>query len=310
LCMAYQRFFRKMSAFPNFKKKINKQSLRIINNNNNIRFSDNFKKIRIPKIGKIKIKYHRELFGAITSVSITKNQSNQYFVSIRFKDDNEYNQAPTAAKDSSLGIDLGITHLAILSDGSKIDNIKPYKNKLKKLKVLQKRLSKKQQRSKNRDKARLKVAKLHQKITNIREDYLHKITHTITKMDYTSFVLEDLSISNMIKNHNLAQAIQDVSWYKFKTYLEYKAKRESKNILYIGRFDASSKICNSCYSTKKKLLLSEREWVCDACGSIHDRDINASKNIRDIYFNKYSPTERGDELEEILSLEGSLNQEA
>jgi putative transposase len=310
LGMSYQRFFRKLSQFPNFKKKLSKQSMRIINNNNNVRLNDDSKHIRLPKLGNVKIKYHRELVGEITSVTVTKNSSNQYFVCIRTKDEVEYTNPATPTKEESLGIDLGITHLAILSDGSKIANIKPLKSKLSKLKFLQKRASNKQKGSKNRKKANLAVAKLHQKITNVREDYLHRVTHTITKMDYTSFVLEDLAVSNMIKNHNLAQSIQDVSWNKFKTYLEYKAKRESKNVIYIGRFDASSKICNECSSTKKKLLLSEREWVCDSCGTVHDRDINAAKNIKDIYFSKYSPTEGGVELGEVSSIEELMNQEA
>jgi putative transposase len=310
LGMSYQRFFRKLSAFPNFKKKNNKQSLRIINNNNNIRLNEGEKSIRLPKIGNVKIKYHRELIGFITSVTIVKNPANQYFVCIRTKDDLEYQTPPTPDKESAIGIDLGITHLAILSNGTKIENIKPLKTYLKKLKVLQRRASLKQKGSKNRIKANLKVAKLYQKISNIREDYLHKVTNSITKMSYDSFVLENLTISNMVKNHNLAQSIHDVSWHKFKTYLEYKAKRESKNVLYIGRFDASSKICNECGATNKKLLLSEREWVCSNCGTIHDRDVNAAKNIKDIFFNKYSPTGGGVELGEISSMEESMNQEA
>ena len=310
LGMSYQRFFRKLSSFPNFKKKNNKQSLRIINNNNNIRFLENTSKIKLPKIGNIKIKKHREIEGKITSVTISKNPSNQYHIMIRTRVDYEYQKPNTPTYKETLGIDLGVKDLAILSNGESIKNIKPLKQHLKNLKYQQRKLSKKQKGSKNREKQKLKVAKIHQKITNIREDYLHKVTHSITKMDYTSFVLEDLGISNMIKNHKLAQSIQDVSWNKFKQFLEYKAKRESKNVMYIGRFDASSKICNSCWSTKPTLLLSEREWVCDNCGVIHDRDINAAKNIRDIYFKRYSPSGGGVELGEVSTLVEPRNQEA
>jgi len=273
---SYQRFFRKLSSFPNFKKKSNKQSLRMMCNSNNIRFLEDTSKIKLPKIGNVKIKKHRDIEGKIKSVTISKNPSNQYFIMIVCEVDYSYPTPTAPNKNSSLGIDLGIKHLVTFSNGEKIDNIKPLKQHLNKLKYSQKQLSKKQKDSKNRNKARLKVAKIHQKISNIREDYLHKVTHSITKMDYDSFVLEDLAVSNMIKNHKLAQAIQDVSWDKFKQFLGYKAKRESKNILYIGRFDASSKICNSCWDTKPTLLLNEREWVCENCNTVHDRDINAA----------------------------------
>lgn len=310
LGMAYQRFFRKQSSFPVFRKKSNKQSIRIMYVSNNIRFLENTSKIKLPKLGNVKIKKHREIEGRITSVTISKNPSNQYFIMIRCDVGYEYSTPTKPEVSESLGIDLGIKDLAILSDGTKINNIRPYKSNLTRLKILQKRLSKKQKDSKNRNKLRLKVAKQHQKITNIREDYLHKVTHSITKMNYDSFVLEDLGISNMMGNHKLSQSIQDVSWYKFKQFLEYKAKRESKNILYIGRFDASSKICNNCWSTNKSLTLNDREWVCGDCGTIHDRDINAAKNIKDIYFKKYSPSEGGVELGEMSSLEESMNQEA
>ncbi len=293
LGMSYQRFFRKLSSFPNFKKKSNKQSLRMMCISNNIRFLENTSKIKLPKLGNVKIKKHREIEGKIKSVTISKNPSNQYFVMIRCEVGYNYSIPNLPQRDSSLGIDLGISHLAILSNEEKIDNIKPLKSNLKKLQTLQRRLSRKKLGSSSRNKARLKVAKQYQKISNIRENYLHKVTHSITKMNYETFVLEDLGISNMMKNSNLSQSIQDVGWYKFKQFLEYKAKRESKNVVYIGRFDASSKICNSCWNVKPNLKLEERTWTCSSCGTIHDRDINASKNIRDIFFKKYSPSEGG-----------------
>jgi putative transposase len=307
---SYQRFFRKLSSFPNFKSKSNKQSLRMMCVGNNIRLLENTHKIKLPKLGNVKIKKHRELEGRISSITITKNPSNQYHIMIRTRVNYEYEKPSTPKIETSLGIDLGIKDLAIFSNGDVIKNIKPLKRNLANLKYQQRKLSKKQKGSNNRNKQRVKVAKLHQKISNIRENYLHQVTHSITKMDYDSFVLEDLGVSNMIKNHKLAQSIQDVSWNKFKQFLEYKAKKESKNIIYIGRFDASSKICNSCWSTKPTLLLSEREWVCENCGIIHDRDINAAKNIKDIFFKKYSPSEGGVEPVEVLTLVEPMKQEA
>lgn len=307
---SYMRFFRKLSSFPNFKKKSNKQSLRMMSVSNNIRFLENTHKIKLPKLGNIKIKKHRDIEGKIKSITISKNPSNQYYIMIRCEVNYEYDKPSTPNVNKSVGIDLGIKDLAILSNGTKISNIKPLRNNISNLKYQQRKLSNKTKGSSNYQKQRLKVAKLHQKISNIRENYLHQVTNQIVKMDFDSFVLEDLSSSNMMKNRNLSQSIQDVSWFKFKQFLEYKAKKYSKNILYIGRFDASTKICNDCKSTNHNLTLNVREWVCLDCGSYHDRDINASKNIRDIYFLKYSPSEGGVEPVEVSTLVEPMKQEA
>ena len=187
---------------------------------------------------------------------------------------------PIVTEDTTIGIDLGIKDFAILSDGRKFANPKYLLKNLKRLQVLQKRLSRKQKGSKNREKARLKVALQHEKITNLRKDFLHKITYKLTHENQVNTIcLETLSVSNMLKNHKLARSISDVSWSSFNDLIDYKAELYGKNILRIGKFEPSSKLC-TCGYKNNNLNLKDREWTCPICNTHHDRDILAANNIK------------------------------
>lgn len=267
---SYKMFFRKTHQFPKFKSKNNKQSFTIpqffkLENN----------KIYFPKFKNgIKVKEHRKLDGKFVVATISKNCNNQYYVSIIVE--KEVKTLDNLQK--AIGIDLGIKDFATCSNGVVYKNIKPLKRKMKKLKYLQRQLSKSNKSSGIRKKRQLKLAKYHLKISNIRKDYLHKITNQISNENQI-ICLEDLAVSNMIKNHKLAQAISDVSWHEFKRQLEYKCKWKGRQLVIIDRFFPSSKMCDVCNTINQNLTLKDREWTCDNCKTTHDRDLLASRNI-------------------------------
>jgi putative transposase len=267
---AYKNFFNKQNKFPRFKSKYDKQSFKIPQN-----ALINERKLVIPKFKEgIKINLHREIEGEILFATITKSTTGKYYVSITC----EVNHKPFDKTGSKVGIDTGIKDLAILSDGKTYENIKVLKSKLKKLKYQQRQLSKKQKGSNSRQKQKIKLSLTHEKITNIRKDYLHKISTEIVKnQDIIS--VEDLSVKNMMKNHKLAQSLSDVSLGMFYTMLEYKSKWNDKSFVKIDRFFPSSKTCSNCGWIYQDLNLSIREWTCSSCTEHHDRDLNASKNI-------------------------------
>lgn len=267
---AYKNFFNKQNKFPRFKSKYDRQSFKIPQN---VLVNDD--KLIIPKFKEgIKINLHRELGGEPLFATIIKSTTGKYYVSITC----EVKHNPFEKTGKSVGIDTGIKYLAILSDGMKYENIKVLKSKLKKVKYEQRQLSKKQKGSNSRNKQKLKLASIHEKITNIRKDYLHKVSTEIVK-NHDIISVEDLAVKNLMKNHKLAQAFSDVSLGMFYTMLEYKANWNDKSFVKIDRFFPSSKTCSGCGWIKQDLNLSIREWVCESCGVIHDRDINASKNI-------------------------------
>ena len=182
---------------------------------------------------------------------------------------------------NAVGIDLGIKDSAILSDGTKIENPKFLRTKEQRLKVLQKRLSRKQKGSNNRNKQRIKVAKLHEKITNERKDFLQKLTTKLVKeSQFDTFCLENLNVSGMMRNHKLAKSIAEVSWYQFIELLKYKCEWYGKNLVQIGQFEPSTKTCSHCGYKNTELTLKDREWICPVCTTYHDRDINAAINIK------------------------------
>ena len=229
----------------------------------------------IPKFNNgIRVNKHREIGDDILFATISKTPTGKYYVSVTC----QVEHTPFEKTNSQVGIDVGIKDLAILSDGSKYENIKALNKNLKKLKYESRQLSKKQKGSKSREKQKLKVAKLHEKVTNVRKDHLNKVsTDIIKKHDVIS--LETLAVKNMVKNHKLAQALSDVSLGHFQTMLQYKAIWNDKEIIKIDRFFPSSKTCSSCGWIYEDLTLSIRSWKCKSCGVVHDRDINASKNI-------------------------------
>jgi len=273
---AYQRFFKERTGFPKFKsKKDNRQSYTTNFTNGNIEVDFEGNKIKLPKLKWVKAKVHRSFDGQIKSATISKTPSGKYFVSVLAEV--KIDQHP--ANDRVIAFDLGIKEFFIDSNGKHIDNPKTLSRYEKKLAKMQRKLSKKQKGSKNRIKARIKVARLHEKITNIRRDFLHKLSSKIINENQV-IISEDLQVKNMVKNHNLAKAISDVSWGEFTRQLEYKSKWYGRTYHKIDRWFASSQICSDCENVNKEVkLLSIREWVCENCGSIHQRDENAAKNI-------------------------------
>lgn len=275
---AFTKFFREKGGFPKFKSKKNNSKSYSIPQRIKVNFDNN--KIFIPKIGKTNFRLDRTFEGKIKTCTIKQTPTNKYFISILVETPNSIPVKPKVEEKTSIGIDLGIKDFAILSTGEKIANQRNLKQLLPRLKVLQKRASKKKIGSNNRKKANLKVALTHEKITNRRKDFLHKLSHRLTHDNQVNTLcLETLNVAGMIKNHCLAQAISDVSWSKFNRQLEYKTEWYGKNLLRIGRFQPSSKIC-SCGYIKNDLTISDREWICPKCKIKHDRDILAANNIK------------------------------
>ena len=278
---AYTKFFREYKGFPKFKsKKDSKQSFSIPQNTK-VDFENG--RVFIPKFkGGIKARLHRTFEGIVKTSTITRTTTGKYFISI-LVEVNEFDVSMKPICESkAVGIDLGIKTFAVLSDGTEIPNHKYLKQSLDKVKRLQRSLSHKTKGSKNRDKARRKLALAHEKVTNQRNDFLHKVTKYLVG-NYDTICLEDFNVKGMVKNHHLAQALSDIAIGTFNTILEYKAKESGVNILRIGRFEPSSKMC-TCGYINSNLTLAMREWVCPECGTIHDRDLLASNNIKRFAF--------------------------
>lgn len=273
---AYDNYFNKNYNFPKFKSlRKSKKQYRTQFCNNNIEFLGNC--IKLPKLKKVKIKDKvTRVQGKILNATITQVPSGKYYVSIVCTD---VEIQPFKKANKNVGIDLGIKDLAILSDNTKYENKKYLKNSLKRFELLHKRLTRKPKGSQNRNKARIKLAKLYEKITNQRQDYLQKVTTEIVRK-YDIICIEDLKISNMIKNHRLAQAISDCGWYTFTEMLKYKCNWYGKQLIKVPTFYASSQLCSNCgYKNRDVKDLKVRIWTCPVCNEIHNRDINASKNI-------------------------------
>jgi len=279
---AYQNFFREVKkgnnnqGFPRFKsKRNNNKSYKTNFTNNNIEPNFTNNQIKLPKLGWITCKLHREFTGKILSATISQVPSGKYFVSLNV----ECKHEELPKNNNAIGLDLGISNLLITSDGEAEDNNKLTYKYEEKLAKLQRRLAKKQKGSNNFHKQRIKVARLHEKITNIRKDNLNKISSQIVKENQFIFS-EDLNVKGMVKNHNLAKAIHDVSWYELTRQLHYKSEWNNRVYHKVDRFYASSQLCNVCnYKNEDVKNLSIREWVCPECSTEHNRDINASINI-------------------------------
>jgi putative transposase len=280
---AFTKFFKDKKGFPKFKsKKDSKQSFNIPQKT--IIDFDN-KKVKLPKFKtEIKVKIDRIFDGKIKTSTISKTPTNKYFISILVELENELPKKRPIDEKQAIGVDLGIKTFATLSNGMEIDNPKHLKKSLKKLKKQQKKVSKKVKGSNNRKKDVKKLAIIYEKITNKRLDFLHKVSHYLVT-NFDTLCLETLKSSNMMKNHKLAQSLSDVSIGRFNEMINYKSEWYGCNILRIGQFEPSSKMC-SCGVINKELKLSQRVWTCNSCNTTHDRDVLAANNIKRFAFTK------------------------
>jgi putative transposase len=269
---AFGNFFSRRSKYPSFKKKDGAQSAEYTTS----AFKWDGKTLSIAKNGALNIRFSRTIPKAaiVTTVTVSKDCAGRYFVSMLCTDQVQA-KTPAAAK---VGIDLGLSHFAILSTGEKIAAPNTFRKNEAKLAKLQRRMAKKTKGSANRKKAKLKVAKLHAKITDSRKDFLHKLSTRLVNENQV-IAIETLAVSNMQKNRCLAKSIADASWSEFVRQLEYKSLWYGRELVGIDRWYPSSKRCSDCGHTVAKMPLNVREWTCPECGTIHDRDINASKNI-------------------------------
>ena len=315
---AYTNFFRntKTVGFPRFKSRRDRQSF-LCPQHCRVDFEKGT--ITIPKAKDISAVPHRKFKGMVKTVTISMTPSGKYFASVLV--DTTIQELPASAiqGNTTLGIDLGIKSLAVCSDGRTFDNPKNLQRSLDRLKLLQKRLSRKQKGSANRNKARIRVARLQERIANCRKDNLHKITHALTHdSQVRTLCMEDLNVKGMQHNHHLAQAVGDASFGIFLMLLEYKCRWYGVNLIKIDRFVPSSKTCGKCGYVYKGLKLNERNWTCPECGTRHDRDFNAACNIKEFGL-KALPTERGkvkpvdcptvDDRPRVLKSRGRMKQE-
>lgn len=272
--VAFTNFFKHNSKYPRFKKRNSKQSFECPQH---VKINFEEKLINIPKLGNVKYRDKHEFTGKIKTCTVSlKNE--KYFISILVENEKSLPEKKSVKEKTSVGLDLGLINFVTLSNGNKISNprfIKLFENKIK---HQQRKLSKKVKFSKNWIKQKKKINKLHGKLVDIRNDFLHKLSTNIIKNHDTIFV-EDLNISGMLKNHKLSKSISNASWSEFIRQLEYKSEWNGKNVIKIGRFDPSSKLC-SCGYLNNELKMSDRNWICSKCKINNDRDILASENIK------------------------------
>ena len=292
---AYSNFFAKRSAEPTFKKKTDhNDSYQTLSASNAIRIIND--RIRLPKIGIVKFIKHRNIEeGKIKTVTVSRKPSGRYYVSILVDsfEDKDYTLPKTG---KSVGIDLGIHHFATLSDGTKIENPRMLERYLERLAILQQRVSSKEKGSNNREKARRKLAKMYEHIANYKKDFFDKLTYDLVK-NHDKIVIEDLDVKSMLLDdssnrkmqHNINRSIATVGFYNFRVMLDYKCKKYGKELIVANKYEATSQKC-SCCGYKNTLVkdLKVRMWQCPECGAIHDRDVNAAKNLLSLVEDKVS----------------------
>ncbi|AFZ21547.1 RNA-guided endonuclease InsQ/TnpB family protein [Allocoleopsis franciscana] len=276
LTTAYKNFFAGRARFPRYKSKHGKQSLQYPQN---VKVLDGF--VQLPgKVGKVKAKLHRNIEGTIKTVTVSLDPSGKYFASILTESEGDNPTVSTNGK--VIGVDLGLTHFAITSDGckvSKYDNPRHLVKHEKNLKRKQQKLAKKQKGSNSRNKVKKTVAKVYERVTKSRQDFLHKLSRKLVNENQV-VVVENLNVKGMVRNHNLAKAISDIGWGTFVNFLFYKLEKKGGKLVEIDRWFPSSRLCSNCYYQIDSLSLDIREWTCPNCGTRHDRDGNAATNIR------------------------------
>ena len=268
---AFGKFFKKQNRYPSFKKKHHGGSARY--QTNGFRLKDGKLYVAKQKTG-IKVKWSRELPSSASNVTLSQNPAGQWFASFLCEDEIQ----PLKGGAKSVGIDVGIKDFATLSTGEKIQLPDRIKTQRLKLRRTQKDLSRKKKVSNNRSKARIRVARIHQKTTNIRKDFLHKLSTRLIRENQTVCV-EDLNVAGMVKNRKLARSISEQGWREFRTLLEYKSEWYGRDLVVRERFFASSKTCSNCGAKNAELKLRHRKWKCRECGVVHDRDVNAAQNL-------------------------------
>jgi putative transposase len=275
LDQAYKNFFNGTAKYPRFKKKGSHQSCQFPQR---VRVNFENSNFFIPKLGIVKARISREFEGKIKTVTVSKTASGNYFASVLVEMKGELPSKQEILEETSIGIDLGLSTYATLSNGQKIENPRWLKKSTRKLKYLQRKHSKKKFNSKNREKARIKLAKYHEKVANQRRDFQHKLSKKLVSENQTICV-ETLNVEGMLQNKRLARSISDASWSQFISMLEYKSSWYGVNFVKIDQWEASTKTC-SCGVKNDKLNLKDRNWICNSCGQTHDRDILAANNIK------------------------------
>jgi putative transposase len=275
LTTAYKNFFENRAGFPKFKSRHGKQSVQYPQN---VKIVDGF--VKIPgKIGTIKAKIHRVIEGKIKTVTVSKTSSGKYLASILTEVEGEN---PVTSEGKIYGIDLGLKHFAVVTDGEKVSKYDNPKHLVKhelNLKRKQKKLARKQKGSKSRNKYRKVVAKVYERVSNSRQDFLHKLSYKLVS-DSQAVIVENLHVKGMVRNHKLAKSISDAGWGTFTNFLAYKLERKGGKLIEIDRWFPSSKLCSNCFYQISEMPLDVREWTCPHCGTHHDRDGNAATNIR------------------------------
>ena len=277
---AYTNFFRNKKGFPKFKaKKCSKDVCKFING---VRFDFVKWRVKVPKVGWIRLCPNREFDQSVCktgTLTVSRDRCGDYWCVVVVEDGQPSVSKAKIREETSVGIDLGIKDYAVLSDGTKYGNPKFLEKGQSRLALLQKRFARTQKGSNRHEAMRVKVARQYRRIANRRSDFLHKLTSDLLRR-FDTICLEDLNVEGMMRNHNLARSIQSAAWSEFVRQLTYKAEWHGKNLVFIGRFEPSSQICHVCgYRSKDVKDLSVREWVCPECGTRHDRDVNAARNI-------------------------------
>lgn len=298
---AYTQFFKAKKGFPKFKSK--RKSKDCSKYLNCVKFDFENWKVRIPKCGWVKLcknKSFELLSCKIGTLTVSRDKCGDYWCTIVVEDNKPQKSKAKISEGTSVGIDLGIKDYAILSDGTKYSNPKYLEYYQARLALLQHRFARTVKGSNRHEVMRVKVAKQYRKITNMRTDFLHKLTTDLVRR-YDTICLENLNVEGMMKNRNLAMAIQSASWGEFVRQIKYKSDFFGKNVIFIGRFEPSSKTCSKCGHINNELTLKDREWVCPICGEHHDRDINAANNIKKFALNPQSLVGVEEKFEEITN---------
>ena len=303
---AFRNFFRKCGQFPKFKSR--KQSKNVCKFIASVQFDFSLWRVKIPKIGWVKLRHNRT-FDLSTcklgTLTVYRDKCGTFWCTVLVSTDEQPLPKAKVVEHTSVGVDLGLKDYAILSDGTKYANPKFLERTQKHLTTLQRKFARTRNGSKRHERRRLYLARCYRRITDQRVDYLHKVSSDLIHK-YDTICLEDLNVDGMLKNHCLAKGIQSASWSEFVRQLVYKAEWYGKNVVFVGRFEPTSQLCSSCGSQNKAVKdLSVRQWTCPVCGAVHDRDVNAAKNIKDLGLRSLNTDKPIPSASGIMDVEGN-----